>query len=75
VSESVTSADIQIAKGSIIYFNARLLQFDVNHSPIAETGTMFMIQEMWLDTKAHEVWINLNSTVPGQMAATCYAAF
>lgn len=75
VSANVTSADIQIAKDSIIYFNARLYQWDVNNIPSPDVNSTFMYQEMLIDTKAHEVWINLNSTVAGQMAATCYAAY
>lgn len=75
VSANVTSTDIRIAKGSVIYFEGSLLRYDANTYGVLAAPAIFQYQNILIDTKLHEVWFNLKSTVPGQLAATCYAAF
>lgn len=75
VSANVTSTDIRIAKGSVIYFEGGLFRYDINTYGVVAAPTIFHYQNILIDTKLHEVWLNLKSTVPGQLAATCYAAF
>lgn len=76
LSASVTSADIRIAKDGITYFELRLYQYDRRFG-LGQNGTdaLFRMENIAIHTAAKELWINLKSTVPGQMAATCYSAF
>ena len=75
VSANVTSTDIRIAKGGVIYFESSLLRYDANNHGNQAGFDIWLYQNILIDTKLHEVWLNLKSTVPGQLAATCYAAF
>lgn len=75
ISENVTSVDVKIGKDAFWYFEARLYYYDERTFSGWNYQELFRYENFVIYTKTKELWLNLNSTVAGQMAATCYAAF
>jgi len=75
LSANVTSADLQIVQNGIIEFEALLFVRDLAGNQIRVAEYLWYQQNLAIYTGARELWLNLQSTVPGQLAATCYAAF
>ena len=74
VSSNVTSTDLKIIENGATKFAMPLLIYEeAQHRSLHRD--LIMYQNFLINTSASELWLVLNSTVPGQMAATCYAAF